>query len=302
MAQGGLRRISECYVDILRLNTLDLDSMVVELISERFRRKSLDIMEIFKSVSCSWNETFYLMFLRTLGGAENKGAMTELGRRVTHSMLMREKGSLLSLEAMLLGGSGLLFDYPVDSYTRLIHEEFTHLASKYRIEPMKSSDWQLSTLYPHNHPTLRLAQVASCIHNGDFSMSRALDCHTSEDIYELFAGRASEYWLENFLSAGNSPITSRRIGHLKSDLLGINLVAAIRHAYGLYTQSEDTIASTYELLESISAESNRYTNPWFTAGVEPINATISQALIQLSKEYCAHSRCSECPLARRLDR
>lgn len=298
----ALRRASECHVDILKLNPIELNSMIITLLSERFMRKSNDIMHIFQLVNNSWNETFYVMFLRMLGGAENNGAMTELGRRVTNYMLLREKHSIVSLEAMLLGGAGLLSEYPVDDYTQRLRDEFTHLSLKYNIAPMTAQEWQLNTLYPHNHPTLRLAQVASCIHRSNLTMSRALECRTADDVYELFSGKASDYWIEHFIVGGHYRITSRRIGHNKSDMLGINLVAAIMYAYGGYTHSDGATGNLYELLENISAESNRYTIPWYSAGVEPTNAAQSQAFIQLSKEYCTHSRCEECPLFQRLSR
>ena len=297
-----VRKVSECYVDILKLNSVELNSMTIILLNERFKRKGNDIMQIFESVNQSWNETFYIMFLRMLGGAENKGAMTELGSRVTSYMLQREKQSVVSLEAMLLGGAGLLSEYPADNYTQRLRDEFAHLSSKYSIVSMKAEEWQLNTRYPHNHPTLRLAQVAACIHRSSLSMSRALECRTADDVYELFSGRASDYWLEHFIAGSHSPVTSRRIGHNKSDMLGINLVAAIMYAYGAYTHSESVTEHMCGLLENISAESNHYTIPWYAAGVEPTNAAQSQALIQLSKEYCTHSRCEECPLSHRLSR
>lgn len=293
-------KISACQHDIAKLENTERELLFTRLVAERYMRKSADIMHIYDAVQCNWNETLYIMFLRTLGGVDNKIAMTTLGQRVSYCILQREKHSLRSLEAMLLGGAGLLSLYPDDDYTKPLKEEFSHLCSKYNIVPMSASEWQLSPRYIYNHPTLRLTQVASCIYHNTFTMSQMLECTTADDVYALFAGEMSEHWLKNFIPNTPSSLSTQRIGLLKSELLGINLVAAMMYAYGSYTHSRDITARMFQLLENIPAESNYLTHPWYGAGVEPTNATVSQALIQLSKEYCSRNRCGECPLTMHL--
>ncbi len=55
-----------------------------------------------------------------------------------------------------------------------------------------------------------------------------------------------------------------------------------------------------EILEQIAPEKNTYTVPWSERGIRPDNAFFSQALIQLSKEYCEKKRCATCNIGKML--
>lgn len=291
-----------CTRYILELEAVNYESLVIELAFERMERKCNEVLELFNASGKNWNQTFYTMLFRVLGGMDNRQAMIELSKRVKYHVLMRENSSIVYLEALLLGGAGLLELYPTDSYIHRLRVEFEHLATKYEIVPMKASEWNLNNRYRHNHPTLRITQIAACLHNKDFNIERALSFNSGEQIYDLFSGKASQYWVENFTPNTSSATINSRIGHLKSDLLSINLIAPMMFAYGNYTCNSDMTTSAVELLEDVVAEHNRYTNPWYSAGVEPRDALVSQALLQLSKEYCTPRRCGECPLAKMLTR
>ena len=123
---------------------------------------------------------------------------------------------------------------------------------------------------------------------------------TNKAVYQFFGGETSDYWLDNFSVANSRSVMNYRMGHLKSDLLGINLIAPMMFAYSTYTQNEAALNNAIHLQESIVAENNKYTKPWSMAGFEMRNAFESQALIQLSKEYCSRLRCEECPLSQQL--
>lgn len=292
-----------CTRHIQELRGVDYESLIIHLTCERMTRKYEEVVEIYKTIAGkNWNETFHIMLFRVLGGMDNRQAMIELSQRVTNSMLMRERASMINLEALLIGGSGLLDIYPEDQYTHRLRLEFEHLAAKYNITPMLAGDWNLANYYRHNHPTLRLAQLAGCFFNAEFNLQNALASSERRHVYDLFAGKASQYWVDNFDGKAHSLIINERIGQNKSDLLGINLIAPMMFSYGNYIQDNDIVANATNLLEDIAAEHNRYTKPWYSAGVEPRDAFVSQALLQLTKEYCTPRRCEVCPLARRIIR
>jgi hypothetical protein len=131
-------------------------------------------------------------------------------------------------------------------------------------------------------------------------MQSAIQLRTSRQVYEFFSGETSDYWLQNYVPNNNRSVTSYRMGHIKSDLLGINLIAPMMFAYSIYTQNDAATNNAILLQESIMAENNKFTKPWTMAGFELRNAFESQALIQLSKEYCSRLRCEECPLSQQL--
>lgn len=298
LKQGA--KYCECCRHIQSIDALCLSTLLTRLAYERLERKARDIMRTFRLCNESWNECFHTMLLGVLGGMDNRAPMLRLAERVTNNMLMRENSSKVKLEALLLGGAGLLDIYGDDDYLQLLRQEFAHLRAKYNIKPMSATEWQLTNIYPHNHPTLRLTQLAACYFNRDFTMQSALACTTNKAVYQFFGGETSDYWLDNFSVANSRSVMNYRMGHLKSDLLGINLIAPMMFAYSTYTQNEAALNNAIHLQESIVAENNKYTKPWSMAGFEMRNAFESQALIQLSKEYCSRLRCEECPLSQQL--
>lgn len=291
--------LSVCARVVSELNFTQRTSIISGPLFERLKRKSNDIMAVLQSTANDWNETLHIMLFRFACGSHNLAAAERLARTATNRIAMRENSSIEQIEALLLGSAGLLDIYGDDDYVVRLRREFDHLAAKYNITPLAPSEWQFSGMYIHNHPVLRLAQLAACIHKSNISLHTILDCYTRTNILDLFSAQASTYWIENFLP-GSRPTVSRRIGSFKSDILGINLVIPMMYAYGEYTNSKELISRAVALLESIPAEDNRYMKEWISYGVTPLNAFESQALLQLSKVYCELNRCEECQIAQHI--
>lgn len=289
-----------CGEHIAAMDPLHRAELYNALAFERLERKNRDITAIYSSSGENWNQTFYVMLMRTIGGMDNRRPFEELARRATYAMALRERDSLLKTEALLLGTSGLLDLYRDDEYTISLKREFYHLRNKYSISPLDASQWRLTKIYPHNHPTLRLAQIAAFICDNELVMNRIIDCRTPQQVYELFRSEASPYWTTHFTPSASSMRITKRIGRTKSDLLGINLVAQMQFAYGSYVSSEMLRDRAVTLLERIAPEDNRYTRLWNSYGELARNAFDTQSLLQLSGEYCHRRRCRECPVGMRL--
>lgn len=195
---------------------------------------------------------------------------------------------------------GLLATLPEDDYTRLLQREFDYLSRKYDIDPLESDRWQMRGIRPANRPTLRLAQLAAFLSRHEFVIERVIECRSGADVYRLFGVEAPQYWSSPCRTEDPASERPRRVGHFKSDILAINLVAILQFAYGTYTAQDGLLARAVALLESIPAEDNRYMRRWSDYGLRPANAFESQALLQLAAVYCASSRCTECPVGRRI--
>jgi hypothetical protein len=74
----------------------------------------------------------------------------------------------------------------------------------------------------------------------------------------------------------------------------------MQFAYSAYTNSEVLRSRALSLLENIPAEKNSIISQWNSFGKLARTAYDSQALLQLSFEYCRHHRCEECVVARRI--
>lgn len=293
--QGSIR--SECLMGIGHIERSTLQRILFTLTDERLRRKVRDINAYLQATHNNWNQTLIILLFRILGGTQNREAMERLANTISYTILARESTSKLNLDALLLGSAGLLELYHEDEYIAKLKSEFTHLATKYSIRPMAASEWQFNNIYPNNNPTLRLVQIAAMLNNNMITLASITACRSRRDVYRLFCGNISEYWINKISIESGYTNLSRRIGHFKCDILGINLVAPIMCAYRNYTSSEFLDNNVWQLLMDIPSEENIYTKLWHSYTPVATTALDSQALIQLSREYCNMGFCHRCPLA-----
>ncbi|MBO5672355.1 MAG: DUF2851 family protein [Alistipes sp.] len=292
--------MSRCAELIATTGDLERCQLMTDLAYERMERKQVELLDILHRTNNDWNQTMFIMLLRYMGGQHNKSAAEVLAHRIGYNTIVRESGSLINIEALLFGTSGLLELLNEDSYTSRLGEEFRHLAAKYSIEPMDATMWKLKGMYANSHPILRLAQLAACFHRHSITMNSLLECRKRRDISKLFNATISDYWVDVVHRFTAGSFISNRIGSFTSDILGINFVVQMIFAYGHYTHSEVLTQRALELLEDIPSENNRYTTIWNYCTQISKSALESQAIIQLSRQYCECSRCEECPLAKML--
>lgn len=289
-----------CGGYLAALDELQRTEIHTALIFDRLNRKIRMVDALRTEAAENWNQTFYLLYFRTLGDRQNQDVYLDLARRVPYKIVLRERLAPHAVEAMLFGASGLLELYQNDIYTLDLRRSFEYLAAKYEIASLDASAWNLSDIRPANHPVLRLAQAAEFFTQDEFIMDRAMACRSEGDIRRLFCIEASSYWCTHHVPGAESDDQPKRIGAFKANIIGINLVSVLQFAYGSYTGNERLRDSALTLLEQLPAEDNRYMRSWQASGIRPRNAFESQALLQLATEYCAAKRCAACPVGRRI--
>lgn len=238
-----------CGGFVAALEPLQRTEIFTSLIFDRLRRKMRTVEALYRESAENWNQTFYLLYFRTLGDRLNQEAYLELARRVPYRIVLRERRVPHAVEAMLFGASGLLELYRNDEYTLNLRRNFEHLAAKYEIRPLDASVWALTEIRPANHPVLRLAQAAEFFARDEFLMDRTMACRSEKDVRELFGIEASEYWRTHFIPGAESDARPKRIGAFKANIIGINLVVVLQFAYGSYTASERLRDNALSLLE-----------------------------------------------------
>lgn len=290
-------RFGLCHDLIAGLSYDTIHTAFQSLTMERMERKAFDIEILYKSEGCNWSQTLYHLILRYLLGKSNRDMASRLAKLIPYNILMRENNALCKIEALLIGGAGLLELYN-NSHVELLKQEFQHLASKYKITALKAEDWRLTGIHLNNHPTLRLAQLAACIHTNSITVSNFMECKGDRDIHTLLSQSASDYWVESIMMSGGDGNVSAKIGITMSNIIAINTVIPLLFAYGNYMESHNICEKSINMLYNIRAEDNTYTRQWQYHKQIAKSAFDSQALIQLSTEYCNRGRCKECPLAK----
>ena len=282
------------------MNALHRCEVMNVFYTDRMIRKYEFIKELYVRANHNWNQTFYYMLFRTMDIGPNRAAYEKLAERVEYNVILHECRRPKSVEALLLGASGLLTIYREDEYIVELKREAYYLLRKHEIEPLRFSDWTLRGVRPQNHPILRLSQLATFFSRHDFVMNDILDCRSAQDVERLFSVESMPYWDTHFIPADLSRNVPKRIGREKSHIFGINIVVPLQYAYGSYVHNDQLRACASSLLESLDAENNRYVREWANHGVKAANAFESQALLQISTEYCNNGRCEECFIGRRL--
>lgn len=286
-----------CPQLMAQLDDIHIHMLFSSLTYERMQRKGFEITKILDEMGSSWAQATYATLLRYLLGRANRKASERLASTITHNILMRENATLWGVEALLLGGAGLL-DLYEDEFVVRLKREFEHLAAKYNIIPLKAEEWRLSGIHINNHPALRLAQLAACIHKNIISISNFNKCKDEKDVWRLFSCEASDYWVEAITRGSSERGISSKIGYMMSHILAINVIAPLILAYSNYVDSATLNEKSLDLLYSLPAEDNVYTRHWQSVKPMARCAFDSQALIQLSTEYCARRLCKTCPLAK----
>jgi hypothetical protein len=76
----------------------------------------------------------------------------------------------------------------------------------------------------------------------------------------------------------------------------INTVIPFIFVYGKEKQRRDYIEKALKLMEQIKPEKNNILNKWENLGFNNDNASDSQALLHLKKNYCNPKKCLDCAL------
>ena len=231
------------------LGSLQRSEICTALLFSRLERKMRMVDALREEASENWNQTFYTLLFRYIGDLSNQDTYTELARRATYTMVLRERHSLPRIEALLFGTSGLLGTFRPDDYIRRLRDDFAYFRARYDIEPIDPSAWKTANIRPGNLPRLRIAQLASFLSQHDFVFEQLLACRTRQEVNRLFRTEASPYWSGARQTPEGPEENPKRVGQHKTDVFGINVVSILQYVYGSYIQNEELRDRAIALLE-----------------------------------------------------
>ena len=302
-AKSSLQAESQrvCAKELLALDNSHRREVMAQLCFDRIGQKQEFLIDKFHDTD-DWNETAYLMLLRSLDIKVNRSSYERLARILPYRYFAKVGFERHSVEALLLGSAGLLprltAVFEGDKRVAELQEIYNYDAHKFGLEQMSVEDWQLVGHIGDNHPIIRLLQLSSIISQHEYLLNDILNCRTRRDVEKLFCTSSVPQWAHRFLSEEGY---DGAISRTKAQMLGINVVAQLQIFYSEYTMRTDLDSRGVELLEQLPAENNMFIARWAKLGVKAENALASQALLQLTKEYCTNLRCDKCPLRRFLD-
>ena len=116
-----------------------------------------------------------------------------------------------------------------------------------------------------------------------------------KDIERLFCRQAAPYWDNHYqFDQAVAKSSVKHIGRMQADVLIINVCVPLLFVYGEVHGQQRYKDQAVSLLLQLAPESNAVIRRWQSAGIVPVNAAESQALLQLTGNYCSNRRCLEC--------
>jgi len=206
---------------------------------------------------------------------------------------------------MLFGTAGLLEeglfkDAVSDKYYKELIKEFRILSAKYSLVPIHGWLWKFSRLRPVNFPTVRISQLSALLSTAGGLFSKTLEAADIRQLKDLFGVAASAYWDDHYVFGKKSKTVLKNTGVQATDIFLINAVIPLIFVYGRFHDNSDVCEKALTFMEEIGPEENYVTRDWKSAGVEAESAFYTQALLQLTDEYCKKRRCLECRIGCKL--
>ena len=283
-----------CYRIIPTLSIFTIHSWMSALQLERFEQKASQLSERLKRCNSNWEDAFFITLARNFGFGLNGDAFETWANRIPLRAVDKHRDELFQIEAFFFGQAGLLQGTAGDEYYLRLKKEYEYLSHKFGLTPMDVSQWRFLRLRPTNFPHIRIAQLAVLYHRSYGLLSRIMEAETVTKVHEILKGGTSAYWVNHYTFEHPSPSRPKTLSNSSLDLLIINTVATFLYSYGVHKGKEVYCARAGAFLEELKAEYNYITRMWEQCGIKAANASDSQALIQLKKEYCDKKKCLYC--------
>jgi hypothetical protein len=273
-----------------------LDSLCIE----RLENKTAQIEELLDQNKNNWEESFYFQLLKSFGFKTNSLPFEMLARATPLKIVSKYSNNLFQTEALLFGQAGLLEDNFTDTYPQSLQSEYRYFQKVHKLTPIEGHLWKFMRLRPGNFPTIRLAQLAYLIHRSKRLFSKVMKAASAKDLHELFSSKTSKYWNTHYTFEGPSVTKKKAIGKIAINGLLINTVIPFIFIYGKRNSLSRFCTRAVDFLEELPAESNKIIALWKELEIRPKNAGQSQALIELTNNYCSEKNCLYCQIGNKI--
>lgn len=289
-----------CRKEMLKVNETYFRLTLQTLAIERLERKCREIRLMLDQTHQDWEECFYRLICRYWAGNVNAEPFQQLAIRLPYRLLLRYADKTETLEALLLGVAGLLENAKEEEYVCRLKQEFAYLKNKHQFSMMPPQQWKFMRVRPDAFPTLRLALLAAFLQKLNTLLSSLLEANRLSDIDSLLDVQVSEYWEIHYRPGHLASRKKHALGRQIKNNLIINVLVPFMFLYGQERGEERYQEKALKLLEDAKPEDNYIIKAWKKWGITVQSALQTQALIQLSKEYCACHRCLQCRIGREI--
>ncbi|MBQ2350194.1 MAG: DUF2851 family protein [Cytophagales bacterium] len=243
-----------------------------KLLHRRIISKIDSINNIFLSNKNDFNTTIFQFLMYNFGFKVNNGHMLSLAQSIPFSVVQKVCHEYDSLFSLFLGQASL-FDRLTDDNVEFLRETYAFLKTKYSLNSCRIN-WRFSRTRPGNFPIKRLRQVVSFFYNNDFLYDWVMwsDVDSFRQKLSTIEPSLSKASIDSLVINVFLPLTA-----FYNNLHKIPFLESFSKALGL-----------------IAPENNKIVRKF--CSLCPLNAFVTQALVELFNNYCSHSRCLTCPV------
>lgn len=284
-----------CEKHIQAFEQIKWKAWLQRLIAERLEQKALHIEERLHYNKNDWEETLYQLLARSFGLPVNAIPFEKTAQQIGLKILHRHRNNPVQIEALLFGQAGFLEGRFKELYPHQLQSEYRYLRNKYNLpDVLQAYEWKFSRMRPPAFPTIRMSQLAALLVKEDKLFDALVMQDDVKKLVSVFEVNPSDYWKEHFHFKKAAKVKVAGLGKSTIHILLINTIAPFKYLYGLRTGNQKLIEAAIGLLEKIPAEKNNIVEGWRRLERTAENASESQAMIHLKKEYCNARRCLQC--------
>jgi hypothetical protein len=286
-----------CFSYLPALSNLAWAAWKERLAAERLERRSKQVLEQLQQSGGNWEETCWQQTASGFGIRVNADLFEMVARSLPLAVLGKHRNQLQQLEALLMGQANLLAGRYEDAYAVLLQREYRFLRKKYQLQQINKQPAFLR-MRPAAFPTLRLAQLAVFLQrcNGIFALIK--ESAGSKSVMDMLMVTANDYWHYHYVFDEETVFQPKQLGKQMAVNILINSVIPVLFAYGLHTGEQVYRDRAIRWLYELPPEQNQLTKKW--KPVTNQSALDSQALIELTNNYCTYKRCLDCAVGNKI--
>jgi hypothetical protein len=286
-------RMVPCHHFLPAMDHLAWCSWKERLAAERLERKSKNILLMYRQSGQHWEELCWWLLAGNFGIRVNSLLFEEMARTIPVALLAKHRNQFHQIEALLLGQANLLGAAYTDAYPLMLQKEYRFLRQKYKLRTINNQPAFLR-MRPAAFPTIRLSQLAVFVQNSTHFFEMVKETENSETIIQQLMITANDYWHTHYRFDEPTAHHPKHLGKQMAENILINTVIPVLFAYGLFRDETQYKEKAVRWLYETGPEQNRITGQWKASGVSNQSALDSQALLELTKFYCANKRCLHC--------
>lgn len=288
-----------CEHQFPNVETFVIENWLERLYVERLQQKSEQIVQLLAQNKNHWEAVLFQMLAKNFGLKVNGESFLSIANSIPFSVVQKCRNNVLDLEALLFGQAGFLEKGHADEYFKMLTHTHNYLAHKFQLKNNAVIAPKFFRLRPPNFPTIRLSQLAVLYAEKGQLFSAIIISETKEELYTVFATKASLYWETHFNFGVVGSKRAKMLTKKFIDLLLVNTVLPIKFCYAK-SQGKDISEELMLLAGTIAKEENTIVTHFNSLQWVAKDAMDSQALVQLKNNYCDLKKCLDCAVGNSL--